>query len=882
MKRLVLFFLCYPACLHGQWCIDFEDGSLLNWNQLRDSTWQIQSDESLSGLYSLHHSLDDSVGNHDQIALPLDSLVLDASLTSWRFRIRHGYHPSSANHWAVFLASDGSELKMFPAGGINAYILGVNFTGSDDTLKLWKMKEDHIEILVRTSLNWQVSIGQGQGYLNVLRKENGIWQVMLGKGATGEWELIGEGLDTTIISPDYFGIYYRYSSKQDRKLWFDDLCISGLFMPDTLPPSIASGEVIDQNTIQLTFTEPVNESGCMIPGNFLLNPVGAIPDSLIMVSEKTCRLVFTDPFPGELPLTLIIYNMEDKKENSADSLKIDFMYYAPVPNDIVFNEIMTDPSPAIGLPEFEYLELYNRSPYPVNLGGWTYSTGNKAYLFPHFLIPGGKYLVLGYEGTADQYGSAGLFLGLLTSRTSLPNDGALLYLSDRDNILIDWVEYDPSMHDNDYYANGGWALERLDPDRQCMNRDNWATSISRSGGTPGQENSVKRDNPDRLPPSVVNLYLPDSSTLAIEFSEGMDPGSLLEPLNYLIDRGHGYPEYIECFAPVNRTAILHFDHGFDPGKHYQLKISGNLVDCTGLSVSSDRIQRFALPVQPVINEIMISEILFDPQPYCPRFIEIHNPGVKTFDLADMRIGKQNNASGQIESVSPVTGEHHLFFPGDYLALTEDPDKLTGCCHVHDPETLISCKGLPAMDESQGTMMILDKYLQVLDEMSYNKQMHNPLLSSTEGVSLERISFNLTSDHASNWHSAASTEGYSTPGRINSQNLQTATGNEGIEIEPEIFTPDHDGHHDLVMIKYDFPHPGAMATILVMDPRGRIIKRIAENHLLGSEGFFTWDGSNDHGQRARAGIYLVYARIFDAKGKVRNYKKTCVLSPGNLH
>jgi hypothetical protein len=348
------------------------------------------------------------------------------------------------------------------------------------------------------------------------------------------------------------------------------------------------------------------------------------------------------------------------------------------------------------------------------------------YLFPPIVIPGGKYLVLGYEGTINLYGSDYPFLGLLTSRTSLPNDGAVLLLSDRENILIDWMEYDPSMYDNDYYAGGGWALERVDPDRQCMNRDNWETSKSRMGGSPGQENSVKRDNPDRLPPSLANLYLPDSSTLVIEFSEVMDPGSLIEPRNYLVNQGFEYPQYIECLAPDNRTAILHFDQSFDPGKQYQMEISENLVDCAGLSLSSGWIQRFALPVLPAINEVFISEILFDPQPYCPRFIEIHNPGLKTFDLADLRIAKQNTKNGQIESVSPVTGGHHLFFPGDYLAVTDDPDKLMDCCYVHDPETLISCKGLPVMDDREGTMMILDKYLQVLDKISYKQQMHYPM------------------------------------------------------------------------------------------------------------------------------------------------------------
>ena len=764
MKRLLLFFLFCPVCLFGQWCINFEDGSLLYWKQVRDSSWQNQTEGALSGMYSLHHSKDDSVGNHDQIALSLDGLVLGTQLTEWKFRIRHGYPPSSANHWAVFLAADGNALNMFPGGEINAYVLGVNFAGSDDTLKLWKIWEDQVELLAHTSLNWQLSIGLEQAYLQVLRLGDGRWQVLFEDIGTGEWELIGEGIDTAAISPDYFGIYYKYSPKQDRKLWFDDLCITGLFIPDTLPPSVQSVEAVDQNSLQVIFTEPLNETGFLTPENFLLNPIAAVPDSLIMISGKTCLLLFREPFPGRIPLTLIIFRLEDQKGNSTDSLEMDLIYNSPVPNDIVFNEIMFDPSPVIGLPEFEYIELYNRSAYHANLEGWTLSIGDKAYLFPPFILPSQKYLVLGsgYPG-----------LALLSPRGSLPNSGARLFLSDRNNIMIDWMEYDPSMHKNEYYAEGGWALERLDPDRPCMSRDNWTTSNSRSGGTPDKENSVMQDNPDRQPPSISDLYPPDSSTLVVEFSEVMDPGSLIEPQNYSVNRGLKYPSFIDCIAPENRTVILHYDQVFYPGMDYTLELSENLIDCAGLPVSSGQVKRFALPVQPLSSEILISEVLFNPQPYCPRFVEIHNPGSKTFDLADLRIGKKNTKGGPIESVAPLTNGHHLFYPGDYLALTDDPVRLMDCCYVHDPETLINCKDLPGMDDEKGTIVILDKYLQVLDEFSFDRQMHLALLSTEEGVSLERLSFDMPSGQASNWHSAAATEGYATPGRINSQKLNSA-------------------------------------------------------------------------------------------------------------
>jgi hypothetical protein len=235
-------------------------------------------------------------------------------------------------------------------------------------------------------------------------------------------------------------------------------------------------------------------------------------------------------------------------------------------------------------------------------------------------------------------------------------------------------------------------------------------------------------------------------------------------------------------------------------------------------------------------------------------------------------------SGKIESIAAAMGGHRLFFPGDYLALTSDPDGLSGCHYVQDPEKLVFCRDLPVMDDRNGIAVIMDKYLRVLDECAYSRGMHHPMLASVEGVSLERISFDMPSNHAWNWHSAAASEGYATPGRENSQRYDL-DGLEQISIYPEVFTPDGDGQDDLLVIKYDPPYQGNMATILIMDPRGRIIKKIVENHLLGSAGFFTWDGSHENGKRARAGIYLVYMRIFNAKGEVSRFKGTCVLSPG---
>jgi hypothetical protein len=50
-----------------------------------------------------------------------------------------------------------------------------------------------------------------------------------------------------------------------------------------------------------------------------------------------------------------------------------------------------------------------------------------------------------------------------------------------------------------------------------------------------------------------------------------------------------------------------------------------------------------------------------------------------------------------------------------------------------------------------------------------------------------------------------------------------------------------------------------------------------NELLAASGTFFWDGISDEKEKARIGIYIIYFEAFDTKGKLKKYKKTCVLA-----
>jgi flagellar hook assembly protein FlgD len=75
-----------------------------------------------------------------------------------------------------------------------------------------------------------------------------------------------------------------------------------------------------------------------------------------------------------------------------------------------------------------------------------------------------------------------------------------------------------------------------------------------------------------------------------------------------------------------------------------------------------------------------------------------------------------------------------------------------------------------------------------------------------------------------------------------------------------------------MISYNIGKTGYVATIRVVNHRGNVIKTIAENELLGVDGFFTWRGDTDAGARAATGAYMIWFEMFDENGNLITIKK----------
>ena len=127
---------------------------------------------------------------------------------------------------------------MSVAPGTSGFAIGVNITGSDDSLRLVKIKDGQITTVVNCRINWQTSVGISEA-VKILteRSVEGIWTVSVFR-MNGTVVATAHGIDSELFSPAWFGILYRYSSTRDRLLWIDDIDIEGDFHEDNEAPAV--------------------------------------------------------------------------------------------------------------------------------------------------------------------------------------------------------------------------------------------------------------------------------------------------------------------------------------------------------------------------------------------------------------------------------------------------------------------------------------------------------------------------------------------------------------------------------------------------------------------------------------------------------------------
>ena len=642
---------------------------------------------------------------------------------------------------------------------------------------------------------------------------------------------------------------------------------------DIQAPEILNAYIQLPSTIYVNFNEFIDPSTWNL-SDFLLQGIGT-PIAITTSANPTIQLTFAQTFVQNTLYTLTISQAKDCIGNIQNNLSVQVGVPSPAaPQDVIINEILADPDPPVGLPEVEYVEIFNRSNKIIDASGWTFSDNLSKAKFPTntILLPG-SYWILCSSSAYNELKNFGNTIAL-TSFPSLNNSGELLTLSDKDGNLIDYVYFKDTWYDDETKKVGGWSLERIDSDA-CFSDGNWRASIDPSGGTPGKVNSIDGQIVDLTPPQIFKIFLLNKTTIQVIFNEKMDETDLENPLNYHLQPNVGQPAQVKANFEKNQVNLI-FPFELDSNQVYTLTIN-NLKDCTG-NLAALLSAEVAVPITAHPGDVVINEILYQPRTYGARYIEIYNKTNHWLDISRWKIGRANENNEVYQSTEIPA--YQVIKPYGYIAFTRDTANVKKEYYPPSHAVLVQLdKSLPAYNADSDKVVLLNASDTRMDEVKYNREWHYKDLVTRKGVALERLNPNEPSQSESNWFSASSTVNFGTPGYKNSQSYHPETQDKTFYVNPKVFSPDFDGFEDVLALHYSFTANDNNIRITIYDSEGRIVKILKNNILVGNEpGYFLWDGTDDSGRVIQIGTYIAVLEVVNiSSGQKNAYKAAFVVA-----
>lgn len=543
--------------------------------------------------------------------------------------------------------------------------------------------------------------------------------------------------------------------------------------------------------------------------------------------------------------------------------------------DVVFSEIMANPSGSASLPEVEYIELYNRTENMVSLNGWTLFYDTKAYSLGEAMLSAHGFMVLYNEKYSSQLVNWRIPMLPLKSFPILANTGKLLYLEDAGKQLVSWVEYSEAWYKDDFKKKGGFSLESIDMDNLSGSADNWKGSADKRGGTPGEYSSVKSINPDNELPYVSDCYLSAPDTLVVNFTKPMRLASIASLDNYELLSLSGLSDRALPDYPCGRNVRIALQKPLKDGELVQYKLNG-LKDVSGLDLVGELTVQSGMNEEVETGDVLFNELLFNPCSNGVDYVELYNNTDKYIALNRLYFSTRKDDSSFSDGVA-LSKLPQTFPPHSYLCFTSDANAVSRQyrCEKTYLREIVQFPGLP---DDKGNLVLLNSAGEVLDEFAYSAKMHTALLKDSEGFALEKRSPELSSSLSSHWLSASTSSGGGTPGYRNSQFRKPGVvTKEGFWLDNKSFSPNNDGDFDELLIAYALSEENYVADVRVCDANGRTVCTIADNDVLASQGFFVWTGKGDDGHLCRMGMYVIYIEAYNPLGEVKRYKLSCSLS-----
>lgn len=269
------------------------------------------------------------------------------------------------------------------------------------------------------------------------------------------------------------------------------------------------------------------------------------------------------------------------------------------------------------------------------------------------------------------------------------------------------------------------------------------------------------------------------------------------------------------------------------------------------------------------NDLIINEIMYDPENYNSEFIEFYNIGLDSINIGGWKIEDENGNYFKLSQTSfLIPPKEHFLLIADSIAL--EFYNLIGT----ENKNILNQSSLGLVNTGE-LILLKDVRNNIIDSVFYNPKWHNQNIASTKNKSLERINPSLNANDPLNWSTSVALLG-GTPGSQNSIFAENLNQSANISLNPNPFSPDNDGFEDFTIINYNLTEAISQVRIKIFDSKGRLVRTLLNNQASASSGSVIFDGLDDDKKALRIGIYIVFLEALNDNSGIVETLKTVVV------
>ncbi|RCK75213.1 MAG: hypothetical protein IGBAC_1349 [Ignavibacteriae bacterium] len=587
------------------------------------------------------------------------------------------------------------------------------------------------------------------------------------------------------------------------------------------------------------------------------------------------------------------YNFIFKANYPEDEDTLNNIFYSKLisgyPNGtVVINEIMY--APVGGEPE--WIELYNNSQYKINLKDWELSNKNSNSKYKitssNFLFEPFDYVVITKDTSLLFNYRSGNYKSIESN--SLPtyfmnNSTDAIVLYDNRNVKIDSMFYVSS-----WGGVNGKSLERIEAHTNSLDSTNWGSSLDSSGCTPGKQNYI---TPLEYDLKLVNVFSDSIEYLneAKIFITVKNAGKNLVN-NFVLNLFFDYnkdsiPQTEELIYSQN--IICNLNHKDTLNIEYKWQNTGfgkkhiiTVIEYPQDMRTKDNIKIFILHMGYPKNCLIINEIMYQPFSGKSEYVELFNRVNFPVELFNWKLHDYSDGDKIKINEFKLENTSLILNPGEYLILAADSSIFQQFTYLQDSiyKVFVFNKSSLSLNNEGDKIIIRDLVENLIDSLFFTPKWHNPEIDDVTGRSLERINPNIESNDSRNWSTSIDHLG-GTPGKQNTIYTTVLSKSGELNFSPNPFSPDADGFEDHCIISFKLPATVAQINVKIFDSKGRLIRTLANNEPVASEGQIIWDGMNDEKSKVNMGIYIVLLEAFDVDNQTIHKLKGVVVVGGRL-